>query len=190
MRPRRDQCSSPPSSSTSHSDTSLFYCAPTSAAVFSSSTPKHTLRKLMSHVNQARLEWPARRSDWGQSGSVIVVFNNDSSPYGATNCLPVVHNASQRTLLATSIRAHHTYAFVYLSFSPDVFHLVCNFAFRRRARLPSFPLLPRVMLYSRRYSSISLITVADVTSGLFGSAILYVSRFLRLILILYSASFS
>ncbi|KYM81233.1 hypothetical protein ALC53_08304 [Atta colombica] len=26
---------------------------------------------------------------------VIVVFNNDSSPYGATNCLPVVHNASQ-----------------------------------------------------------------------------------------------
>lgn len=49
---------------------SLFYCAPTSAAAFSSSTPKHTLRKLMSHVNQARLEWPARRrSGWGQSGS-------------------------------------------------------------------------------------------------------------------------
>lgn len=47
----------------------LFYCAPTSAAAFSSSTPKHTLRKLMSHVNQARSNDRHDRSAGGQSGS-------------------------------------------------------------------------------------------------------------------------
>lgn len=61
MRPQRGlacrgQCSSSSASSSSlaFGTSSPFYCAPTSAAAFSSSTPKHTLRKLMSHVNQAR----------------------------------------------------------------------------------------------------------------------------------------
>jgi hypothetical protein len=49
----------------------------------------------MSHVNQARSN--DRHDDGAPEDSrlVIVVFNNDSSPYGATNCLPVAHNTSQ-----------------------------------------------------------------------------------------------
>lgn len=121
---------------------------------FTSSTPKHTSRKLMSHVNQARSN---DRHDGAPEDSrlVIVVFNNDSSPYGATNCLPVAHNASRasragrsQALLVMSIRAYHTYTFVYFSFGPAVFRLICNFARRSSSRAPSFFSLRLALRYT------------------------------------------
>lgn len=151
--PARGRCSSSSSSLLlffflAFGTSSPFYCAPTSAAAFSSSTPKHTLRKLMSHVNQAH-EWPGRQSAWGQSALVIVVFNNDSSPYGATNCLPVVHNASQPGSQPANTSGDvapiihmHLCTFFFLA----VFHLVYNFV-RSTSCAPSvFPLLARVTL--------------------------------------------
>lgn len=114
---------------------SPFYCAPTSAAAFSSSTPKHTLRKLMSHVNQARHEWPGRRrSSWGQSAlssssSLIMIHRHTARLIVYRSfTIPVSHQPASEHFWRR--RAYHTYAFVYLFlfFGPAVFHLIYNFA--------------------------------------------------------------
>lgn len=141
----------------------------------------------MSHVNQATFEWPVTTECLRTVGSSSSSFNNDSSPYGATNCLPVVHNSnqsSQRTLLATSIRVYHKYAFVYLSFSPDAspisFYNFCLVLRLRRSRryrhcLSSFR-CPCPLRYSSSYFIITP-SAFWLTSGFwFRKAI---ARFLR-----------
>lgn len=79
-----------------------------------------------------------------------------------------VHNArpqpGERTLpVSTSIRAYHTYTFVYLSFDPAVSYLVCNFARSRAPSVFSSLLACVVTIYIPEtvVGYISLITVPD-----------------------------
>lgn len=77
-------------------------------------------------------------------GLVIVVFNNDSSPYGATNCLPVLHNTARSPETGVSgdidIRASaiHMHLCTFLSLGPGA-RVVSRVRFRphARAHLPS-----------------------------------------------------
>jgi hypothetical protein len=182
--------SSPPSSSTSHSGTSsLFYCAPTSAAAFSSSTPKHTLRKLMSHVNQARFKWPARRSGWGQSGS-------------SSSSLIMIHRHTARLIVYRSFTMPASEHSWQRRYAHTIHMHLCTFL-SARTFFTSFVISPfdvvrafRLFVTTSRYVILASVLEYFVnygswlTSGLFDSAILYVSRFSRLTLILCSASFS
>lgn len=121
---------------------SPFYCAPTSAAAFSSSTPKHTLRKLMSHVNQARHEWwPGRRSAWGQSAllsssSLIMIHRHTARLIVYRSfTMPASQLANTSGDVAPTI---HMHLCIFFFFRPAVFHLIYNFARSDVARLPSF----------------------------------------------------